>query len=232
MEAIALKHYQDVYATLALRTSSLEVQVAVTYEPTNEQSKLLNQRGTRSTNGNCFFRILKLLMDVNQIAGYNLRAHFLQCLNETVAPWKQNPNRCCRGPPLFHRWFPTAIHLTGDAIEQRNEDKKDFPGERGRGNTIANEIGMHGIRKPTYGSSPAAEQLCPKCGSATEPPIARPNHPIEVHVEWISKCISKSTAAIAASGERFSTQQVTSYIEHRNTNLQESPNEAEVDAWT
>ncbi|KAJ8436052.1 hypothetical protein Cgig2_017520 [Carnegiea gigantea] len=127
---------------IALRTSSLEVQVAVTYEPTNEHSKLLNQRGTRFHHRRIGTTKAQKIIELS-----------IEEKHEKV---------------------------NGDAIEQRNEDKKDFPGERGRGNTIANEIGMHGIRKPTYGSPPAAEQLCPKCGSATEPLIARPNHPIEV----------------------------------------------------
>ena len=41
-----------------------------------------------------------------------------------------------RGKRLKDRWFPTAIHWTTDAVEQRNKDEKEFPGEYGRGKTI------------------------------------------------------------------------------------------------
>jgi len=52
-------------------------------------------------NGEYFFTILKLLMDVNQIPVYNWRAYLLQCLNDTVVEWTQNHSRYFKGAPLF-----------------------------------------------------------------------------------------------------------------------------------
>ena len=54
-----------------------------------------------SMNGDCFFRILKSLVDVDQIMNYNWCAFLLQCLNDTVVEWKQNRTRYFRGPLLF-----------------------------------------------------------------------------------------------------------------------------------
>jgi len=42
----------------------------------------------RSMNSDCFFRILKLLVNINQIANYNWCAFLLQCMNDTIAEWK------------------------------------------------------------------------------------------------------------------------------------------------
>ncbi|KAJ8426892.1 hypothetical protein Cgig2_005271 [Carnegiea gigantea] len=78
-----------------------------------------------SMNGNCFFIILKSLVDVNQIANYDWCAFLLKCLNDTF-----------RGKRCKDRWFPTAIHWTTDAVEQRNKDGKEFPGEYGRGKKL------------------------------------------------------------------------------------------------
>jgi len=129
---------------LALPTCLWEVQLALTYEPTNEYNKLLRQWRTRCTprrmghqklgrrlkgirenrdsggefkrdfvmhiistsiisniNGNDFFNILKLLMDVNEIPVYNWCAYLLQCLNGTVVEWTQNPSIHFKGPPQF-----------------------------------------------------------------------------------------------------------------------------------
>ncbi|KAJ8446933.1 hypothetical protein Cgig2_026431 [Carnegiea gigantea] len=99
-----------------------------------------------SMNGDCFFRILKSLVDVNEIVKYNWCAFLLQCLNDTDVPTKIYS---CYELQLFYldrvefrgkrckdRWFPTAIHWTIDTVEQRNNNEKEFPGEYGRGKTI------------------------------------------------------------------------------------------------
>ncbi|KAJ8443038.1 LOW QUALITY PROTEIN: hypothetical protein Cgig2_030241 [Carnegiea gigantea] len=126
-----------------------------------------------SMNGDCFFRILKSLVDVNQI----VKVEF-------------------RGKRRKDRWFPMAIHWIIDAVEQRNEDEKEFPREYGRGKTIdridyqsiiREGIRKRGIRKPkahrpvasTHGPPLAPQPLCSECGSEREPPMAGPNDPIE-----------------------------------------------------
>ena len=48
-----------------------------------------------------FCTILKLLIDVNEIPVYNGQAYLLQCLNDIVVQWTQNPSRYLRRSPLF-----------------------------------------------------------------------------------------------------------------------------------
>ena len=97
-----------------------------------------------------------------------------------------------------------VIHWTTDAIEQRNIDKKEFPGEYGRGKTI-DRIGYQSIIHKdktnlqeefagmarenqkhtdpvasTHDSLPAPQPLCSECGRERETQLAGPNDPIEV----------------------------------------------------
>ncbi|KAJ8426040.1 hypothetical protein Cgig2_021398 [Carnegiea gigantea] len=145
--------------------------------------------------GDCFFRILKSLVDVNQIVKYNWCAFLLQYLNDTVVEWKQNCTRYFRGPLLFL--------MTTDAVEQRNEDEKEFPREYGRGKTIdridhqsiisEGETDLHkefasvarenqkhtDLAASTHDRLPAPQPPCSECGSEREPQIAGPNDLIE-----------------------------------------------------
>ncbi|KAJ8432427.1 hypothetical protein Cgig2_016057 [Carnegiea gigantea] len=221
-----------------------------------------------SMNGDAFFRILKSLVDVNQIVKYNWCAFLLRCLNDTVVEWKQNRTRYFRGPLLFlmlfyldrvefrgkrckDRWFPTAIHWTTDAVEQRNKDEKEFPGEYGRGKTIdridyqliirEGETHLHEeftslARDSQKHTGPAALTPCPppaprppcsKCGREREPPLAGPNDSIEVHANRLGYYLVKLFEVIAASGQGFSIQQVISHIARGYTNVQKCPNEVE-----
>ncbi|KAJ8434394.1 hypothetical protein Cgig2_014241 [Carnegiea gigantea] len=198
-----------------------------------------------SMNDDCFFRILKSLVDVNEIVKYNWCAFLLQCLNDTVVKWKQNRTRYFRGPLMFlmlfyldrvefrgkrckDRWFPTARHWTIDAVEQRNKDEKEFPGEYGRGKTIdrinyqsiirESETHLHeefaslarDNQKHTDRAAltpcppPAPRPPCSECGREREPPLAGPNDPIEV----------------------------ISHIAHGYTNIQKCPNEVETHGLT
>ncbi|KAJ8432847.1 hypothetical protein Cgig2_024535 [Carnegiea gigantea] len=77
----------------------------------------------RSVNGDCFFRMLKLLVDVNQIANYNWCVLLLQSMNDTVVSFI---------------WIELSLDER-DAmtdVEQCNKDEKEFPRECGRGKTI------------------------------------------------------------------------------------------------
>jgi len=109
-----------------------------------------------------------------------------------------------RGKRLKDRWFPTAIHWTTNAVEKRNKDEKQFPGEYRRGKTIdridyqsiihEGESDLHEelvsmaqknqkCTEPpasTDGPQPVPQPPCSECGREREPPIARPNDPIEV----------------------------------------------------
>ncbi|KAJ8426863.1 hypothetical protein Cgig2_008658 [Carnegiea gigantea] len=180
-----------------------------------------------SMNGDCFFRILNSLVDVNQIVEYNWCAFLLQCLNDTVVEWKQNRTRYFRGPLLFL--------MTTGAVEQRNKDEKEFLGEYERGKTIdridyqsiirEGETHLHEefaslARENQKHTDPAALTPCPppaprppcsECGREREPPLAGPNDPIE---------------------QRFLIQQVISHIAHGYTNIQKCPNEVETHGLT
>jgi len=69
----------------------------------------------RSMNGDFFFRILKLLMDVNQIPEYNWRAYLLQCLNDIVVECKQNPADIFDGQPCF-TWLVKSLLLLSQSV--------------------------------------------------------------------------------------------------------------------
>ena len=109
-----------------------------------------------------------------------------------------------RGKRFKDRWFPTAIHWTTNAVEKRNKDEKQFPGEYGRGKTIdkvdyqsiirEGESDLHEElatmaqknQKRTEpsasidGPQPVPQPPCSECGREREPLIAGPNEPIEV----------------------------------------------------
>ncbi|KAJ8440091.1 hypothetical protein Cgig2_025290 [Carnegiea gigantea] len=153
-----------------------------------------------SKNGDCFFRILKSLVDVNQIVKYNWCAFLLQCLNDTLFYLDRVE---FRGKRCKDRWFPMAIHWTTDAVEQRNEDEKEFSGEYGRGKTIDRIDYLSIIREgetylheefaslarenqkhtdpaaSTHGSLPAPQPPCSECGREREPQLVGLNDPIE-----------------------------------------------------
>ncbi|KAJ8451709.1 hypothetical protein Cgig2_018343 [Carnegiea gigantea] len=204
-----------------------------------------------SMNGDCFFRILKSLVDVNEIVKYNWCAFLLQCLNDTVVEWKQNHTRYFRGPLLFlmlfyldrvefrgkrckDRWFPTAIHWTIDAVEQ---DEKEFP----ESETHLHEEFASLARDNQKHTDPAALNPCPppapqppcsECGRERESPLAEPNDPIEVYADQLGYYLAKLFEVIAASGQRFPIQQVISHIAHGYTNIQKCPNEVETHGLT
>ncbi|KAJ8423136.1 hypothetical protein Cgig2_011757 [Carnegiea gigantea] len=109
-----------------------------------------------------------------------------------------------RGKRCKDRWFPMAIHWTTDAVEQRNEDEKEFSGEYGRGKTIDRIDYLSIIREgetylheefaslarenqkhtdpaaSTHGSLPAPQPPCSECGREREPQLVGLNDPIEV----------------------------------------------------
>ncbi|KAJ8433826.1 hypothetical protein Cgig2_028143 [Carnegiea gigantea] len=65
------------------------------------------------------------------------------------------------------QWFPPTIHWTIDAVEQRNKDENESPGEYRRG------------------ISPAPRQSCPEGDSERESPIAGPM--IQLRVKFRGK---------------------------------------------
>ncbi|KAJ8436041.1 hypothetical protein Cgig2_017509 [Carnegiea gigantea] len=172
-------------------------------------------------NGDCFFTILKLLIDVNKISIYNWHACLLQCLNDIVVQWAQNQCRYFRGPPL-------------------NKAEKEFPREHGRGKTIdmidyqeiiyesenelqtkvthmAQENQAHNEPSAsTHGSSLAPEQPCLECGSKREPQIVGPNDPIELSNNKISEMTEEDVCATLALPTGLFEDQVASI--HKPTN--------------
>ncbi|KAJ8433842.1 hypothetical protein Cgig2_028159 [Carnegiea gigantea] len=127
--------------------------------------EILEEQGQqKSMNGDCFFRILKLLMDVKQMPNYNWCADLLYCPNDTIVEWKKNLSRNFVGPPLI-------VHESEIELQRKLAH-------------MAQENQAH--TKPstlTHGSSPAPEQPCPQCGSEREASIERPSDPIEVTEE-------------------------------------------------
>ncbi|KAJ8419908.1 hypothetical protein Cgig2_015080 [Carnegiea gigantea] len=110
--------------------------------------------------------ILKSLVDVKQIVKYNL-VDF-------------------RGKRCKDQWFPTAIHWTTDAIEQRNKDEKESIVREGETKlqeefvSVARETQKRtNLDASIHGSLPAPYPPCSKYGSEREPPMARPNDLIE-----------------------------------------------------
>ncbi|KAJ8425783.1 hypothetical protein Cgig2_020921 [Carnegiea gigantea] len=129
---------KDVHATLALSMGPLDVQRTrwnlerIGTPKVGTMVEQILQRGNHgeefkrdfvlyiisiciieSMNGYHFFRILKLLVDVYQIASYNWCAFLL-------VEFKGK----------------RSIYRTTDAVEQRNKDEKEFPREHGRAKTI------------------------------------------------------------------------------------------------
>ncbi|KAJ8433832.1 hypothetical protein Cgig2_028149 [Carnegiea gigantea] len=125
---------EDVYAMLALPISPLEVQVASTCEQQMNTPNYSNNEGQGGIlEQHCFIRILKSLIVVNQIANYNWRGYLLQCLNDAVAEWKQNPSRCFSGPPLFHmiseiltNYFLNSYYWIELSLEEKDEKTDGF----------------------------------------------------------------------------------------------------------
>ncbi|KAJ8428599.1 hypothetical protein Cgig2_025259 [Carnegiea gigantea] len=100
------KTEEDVHATLALLMGLLGFQVALTCEPKNEYTKLLEQWRTRWNRG----RTGTPKVGVNQIPNYNWCAYLLQCLNDTIVECKQNHTRYFRRPLLFLMGNPNAMN--------------------------------------------------------------------------------------------------------------------------
>ncbi|KAJ8439024.1 LOW QUALITY PROTEIN: hypothetical protein Cgig2_028470 [Carnegiea gigantea] len=189
-----------------------------------------------SINGDYFFGVLKSLVDVDQIVKYNWCAFLLQCLNDTVAEWKQNSTRYFRGSLLVEfrgkrckdRWFFIATNWITNAVEQRNKDEKEFPREYGRGKTIERIDYQSIIREGETNLQEEFASVAQENQKHTDP-VASTYGPAPAPEPHCSKFGSERGPSMAGPND---PTEVISHIAHGSTNIQKCSNEVKTHGLT